>query len=155
MAAKKKSKGAGRKTARERVEHGARKPSGTRVWIWVAIAIVVLAVLVYLLLPKNKGYSQSDLDEFAKCLTEKGAVMYGAFWCPHCARTKKRFGSSFKYIKYVECDPRGENEKSELCLSKGIDKYDTWEFADGSRLVSEPTFEQLSEKTGCPLPRRK
>ena len=96
--------------------------------------------------------SQGKIDEFAKCITDKGAVMYGAFWCPHCANTKKMFGSSIQYIKYVECDPRGDNEQAELCIEKDIRAYDTWEFADGSRLISEPTFEQLSEKTGCVLP---
>ncbi len=75
--------------------------------------------------------------------------MYGTFWCPHCAKTKKLFGSSFNYVNYVECDPRGDNEQSILCISKNIDKYDTWEFADKTRIISEPTFEQLSQKTGC------
>ena len=62
------------------------------------------------------------------------------------------FGSSFRYVTYVECDPRGDNEQSALCISKQIDKYDTWEFADGSRFVSEPTFAILAEKSGCPAP---
>ncbi len=95
---------------------------------------------------------REDVDSFAQCLTEKGAVMYGAFWCPHCAQTKKNFGSSFRYIDYVECDPRGDNEQAELCIAKKIDAYDTWEFADGSRVVGEPSFEELSAGTGCPLP---
>ncbi len=78
--------------------------------------------------------------------------MYGAFWCPHCARTKKNFGNSFQHINYVECDPRGENEQSELCIEKEIENYDTWEFTDGSRVVGEPSFEVLGEKTGCEVP---
>ena len=43
------------------------------------------------------------LDDFAKCLTQKSVVMYGAYWCPHCQAQKKLFGSSFKYVNYVEC----------------------------------------------------
>ena len=85
-------------------------------------------------------------------MPEKGATMYGTFWCPHCAKVKKSFGSSFKYINYVECDPRGDNEQSQLCLDKGIENYATFEFTDGSRLVGEPTFDELSGKTGCPVP---
>ena len=130
------------------------KKSHKGIWI-IGLIIVIVVVLFFLLTKKSSGASQSEIDTFTKCITEKGAVMYGAFWCPHCARTKKMFGSSFKYVKYVECDPRGDNEQSELCISKGIDKYDTWEFADGSRLVSEPTFAQLGENTGCPVPRAK
>ena len=97
-------------------------------------------------------YSRENVDNFAKCLTEKGAVMYGTFWCPHCANVKKEFGESFRYIEYVECDPRGDNEQSELCIKKGIEAYATFEFTDGSRLVGEPSFEELSSKTGCEVP---
>lgn len=118
------------------------------------IVLLSTALLVLLLTLSGCGakYPQEELDKFAKCITESGAVMYGAFWCPHCARTKKSFGSAFNHIKYVECDPRGDNEQSELCIEEGIDKYDTWRFADGSELVSEPEFSALSEKTGCPMP---
>ena len=120
---------------------------------FIILGIVVVAIIVILFfLPKGKNsYSQAQIDTFAKCLTDKGTTMYGAFWCPHCAKTKARFGSSFRYINYVECDPRGENEQSMLCIQKNIDKYDTWEFANGERLVAEPTFEAMAEKSGCPL----
>lgn len=67
-------------------------------------------------LPKNNNY-----DEFAKCLTEKGAVMYGAEWCTHCKEQKAAFGDSFKYIKYIECP-----ENILLCTDKGINGYPTW-----------------------------
>ncbi len=122
--------------------------------LWVIIGVLALVLLgFWLLRGKGRGgIAQEDIDTFAKCLTEKGAVMYGAFWCPHCANTKKRFGSSFRYIVYVECDPRGENEQSELCLQKNIEAYDTWEFVDGSRLVGEPSFEAMGAKTGCKVP---
>ena len=121
----------------------------------IAVSLIVLAALLFFLVAgKSSPYNQSEVDEFAKCLTEKGAVMYGAFWCPHCANTKKRFGSSFRYIKYVECDPRGENQQAQLCISKNIEAYDTWEFSDGSRVIGEPSFEELSAGTGCAVPVR-
>ncbi len=120
------------------------------------IGLIIIAMLV-LSACSSSGWNISDSQkaDLAKCLTEKGVVMYGAFWCPHCARTKARFGAAFKEIKYVECDPKGENEQSLLCIDKNIDKYDTWEFADGSRLISEPTYIQLAEKAGCPVPEAK
>ena len=90
--------------------------------------------------------------EFAKCITEKGAVEYGAFWCQHCAKVKAQFGDAFQYVNYVECDAKGPNPQPELCIEKGIEAYATFIFADGSRLVGEPTMEELSQKTGCPLP---
>ncbi len=123
--------------------------------MWGGIAIVVIVVLILLIVlftSSGPDYTQESVDAFAKCITDSGATMYGAFWCPHCAKTKKMFGNSFQYIDYVECDPRGDNQQAELCLEKDILDYDTWEFADGSRIVSEPTFEELSQKTGCAMP---
>lgn len=100
----------------------------------------------------TQKYPQEKVDEFSKCLTEKGVSMYGTFWCPHCAKVKKSFGPSFQYINYIECDPRGDNEQSEFCIEKKIENYATFEFSDGSRIEGEPTFEELAEKSGCQAP---
>ena len=75
-----------------------------------------LASTTECVLPTNKNF-----DEFAKCLTQKGAVMYGAVWCPHCIEQKAAFGDSFKYINYVECP-----DNTQLCIDKGISGYPTW-----------------------------
>ncbi|MBI5398827.1 hypothetical protein HZB03_05160 [Candidatus Woesearchaeota archaeon] len=124
-----------------------------RFTIWFTITfILVLSIVV-------AGCSSSpkvNYDAFAKCITEKGATMYGAFWCPHCTRVKKNFGSSFKYVDYVECDPRGDNSEPERCRQVGIDKYATF-IINGNPdkstwLVGEPSMESLSQATGCPLP---
>lgn len=121
--------------------------------------LLVLAIVVILVIIGSSGvsYAQEDVDTFAKCITEKGAVMYGAFWCPHCAKVKKNFGESFRYVEYVECDPRGDNEQSLLCIEKGIEAYATFEFNDdpSTRLVGEPTFEELAAATGCVAPEAK
>ena len=63
----------------------------------------------------------ADKDAFAKCLTAKGFVMYGAVWCSHCTAQKALFGDSFKNIKYVECP-----DNINLCLTKGVQGYPTW-----------------------------
>lgn len=63
----------------------------------------------------------SDKDAFAKCLTEKGWVMYGAAWCSHCVAQKALFGTSFQFIKYVECP-----DNIQLCTDKGVNGYPTW-----------------------------
>ncbi len=79
--------------------------------------------------------------------------MYGAYWCPVCNNQKSKFGSlGAAKLNYIECDARGENGNPDLCLRKGIARYPTWEFTDGTRLVGELDFEQLAEKTGCKLP---
>lgn len=91
-------------------------------------------------------------DVFARCLKEKGAVFYGAFWCPHCQNQKMMFGKSAKLLPYVECStPDGKNQ-FQVCKDKQIEGYPTWEFADGSRETGEVALERLSEKTKCQLP---
>ncbi len=132
----------------------AKRKSKVGIWVFASIFVILVLVLFFSFTGKAK-YDQTQVVEFAKCLTSSGTVMYGAYWCPHCADTKKMFGSAFKYVKYVECDPNGENEQSVLCIQKEIDKYDTWVFSDGSRFVSEPTFEDLAKGSGCIAPEAK
>ncbi|MFA6131669.1 MAG: thioredoxin domain-containing protein [Patescibacteria group bacterium] len=93
----------------------------------------------------------TDMDAFAKCLTEKGAALYGASWCPHCQKQKKAFGESVQYINYIECAADNESGQAEVCATAGIKGYPTWQFVDGSEILGEATFKQLSEKTLCPL----
>ena len=87
-------------------------------------------------------------DDFAECLTDKGAVMYGSDLCSHCQDQKKMFGDSFEYINFVNCDFH-EDE----CLEALAYKFPTWKLNDefmGDLGVK--TFDELSEATGCELP---
>lgn len=88
------------------------------------------------------------MDAFAKCLAEKGAVMYGAYWCPHCQQEKKAFGESFKLVNYVEC-----TEETQRCLDEKIEGYPTWTFPDGRRFAGEQGIEKLSKESGCAIPK--
>jgi uncharacterized membrane protein len=83
----------------------------------------------------------------AMYMAEHGAVMYGSFKCPHCTQQKQMFGDAFKYIKYVECNPKGENANPSLCLAKGIMNYPTWEI-DGRFYEGAMPLEQLSAISG-------
>ena len=118
--------------------------------------LALIALLLVIAGCSSVRYTQESVEALAKCITANGGVEYGTFWCPKCAQVKKNFGSSFQYIKYVECDARGESEQSELCLQKGIDKYATFIFNDDPNkdnwLVGVPTFEELAAKSGCPMP---
>lgn len=108
----------------------------------IAIGIVAWSISGYFV---KSGNDSSDLDEFAKCLTEKGATMYGAEWCGHCKDQKGMFGSSFKHVNYVECP-----EKPDLCLQAGIEGYPTW-IINGVSYTGVQSFERLSSVTGCSL----
>jgi hypothetical protein len=87
-----------------------------------------------------------DMDKFANCLNENGAIMYGAYWCSHCNEQKAMFGNSTKKLNYVEC-----TEDEQKCSAAGIQGYPTWKFADGSSLPGKQEFLTLAKKTGCPL----
>ncbi|MFH1133745.1 MAG: hypothetical protein V1735_04590 [Nanoarchaeota archaeon] len=111
----------------------------------IAFLVVAGGVMALSLVLQPEEPEPVSLDDFAKCLTEKGAKMYGAYWCGHCQNQKTAFGESWQYVTYIECG-RGENP---ACDDAGIEGYPTWIFADGSRQSGELTFPQLAAKTGC------
>lgn len=93
-----------------------------------------------------------NLDAFAQCLADKNVTMYGSFLCPHCDDQKKLFGSSFRYVTYVECSVRGSRQIAFVCNMAQIQHTPTWVFANGDRLVGVQSLESLSTRTGCKLP---
>lgn len=121
---------------------------GVMIFWLVIIALIVAAVGSSFFVSAQPG----RLDQFAQCLKDEGAVFYGAFWCPHCQATKGLFGRSAKLLPYVECSTPDGQGQIQACTDKGVTSYPTWHFADGSVLTGERTLQELSEKTGCPLP---
>jgi hypothetical protein len=97
---------------------------------------------------------KAKLDAFARCLTDKKAVMYGAFYCEHCKEQKDLFGDSAQYLPYVECVEKGTRKETEQCKALGIRRTPTWIFEQsGDRVDGKVlSLEELSQKSGCPLP---
>lgn len=92
----------------------------------------------------------SDYTNFANCLTETGAKMYGASWCSYCNDQKDMFGESWIDINYIECSlPDGG--QTQICQQESITGYPTWEFGDGSRRPGKLSFEELSTYSNCDL----
>lgn len=86
---------------------------------------------------------EGDYDSFAKCLTEKGATMYGTEWCSHCKSQKELFGNSFQYINYIDCDlKKGECDEAE------IEGYPTW-VIDGEKYPGENQIFELAGLAKC------
>ena len=110
------------------------------------MAVVILGGLIFLSKPSSGQY-----DEFSQCLTNNGAKMYGAYWCPHCNSQKSMFGNSFDKIDYIECSLPGGNGQNQVCNNAGIQSYPTWEFNNGQRQTGVLSLQQLSQLTGCPL----
>jgi len=94
--------------------------------------------------------AQDPVDRFAQCLTDKGTVMYGLYWCPHCEEQKKTFGSSFRKIHYIECGTPDHKEQPQ-CTQDHVNNFPTWQFANGDRNEGEMAFVDLATKTGCSL----
>ena len=64
----------------------------------------------------------------AEHLTANGAVMYSAYWCPHCHDQKQAFGKeAAKKLTVIECAADGQNSQRSLCESKKIEGFPTWE----------------------------
>lgn len=112
----------------------------------IAIVILVAAGIYFL---GKVGSSGGAYDEFAQCLSDNGAKMYGAYWCPHCQEQKKMFGRSWDKVNYIECSLPNAAGQNKVCNDAGIEGYPTWEFADGSRLSGVLGFEDLGNKTEC------
>lgn len=114
--------------------------------ILVAAAGLLVAVMVY--------RHRHRYDSFAKCLSDRHLVMYGAYWCPHCAEQKDKFGASFKYAPYVECGiPGNPRAEQQVCKDAGVKRFPTWQFPPvGERQEGSLSLEDLSDRSGCPLP---
>ena len=114
------------------------KSKKTKYYILAGVAaVLILSAAAYSAYSINKP---GPYDSFAKCLAEKGSVMYGAMdWCKYTQAQKAMFGKSFKYINY--------HEFNEL---PGIKKTPTW-VINGEWYENVQPFDKLSALTGCKI----
>lgn len=106
--------------------------------IYFLIFLVIIAGISYYFYWSSQQPGQ--FDDFAKCLTEKGAVMYGAIeWCKYTKEQVAMFGNSFKYINY--------KDYKEI---EGIKLTPTW-VVNNERYERVQSFEKLSALTGCTI----
>ena len=114
------------------------------------ILIVALFVGAFL---GGRYYKSHKYDSFAKCLASKNAKMYGLYWCPHCADQKREFGSSFRYVTYIECASADDpHQLTPACKAAGLKLFPSWQFGSDPPREGVLSLEALSEKTGCRLP---
>ena len=124
------------------------------------VLIVIVGAILYAVSGKTASPTGStgtsvtasgDHLELAQCLKDKGAVFYGAFWCPHCKAQKAEFGDAVPALPYIECSNPDGNSQTAICQQKNIQSYPTWVFSDGSRLTGAQSLETLATKAGCPF----
>ncbi len=102
--------------------------------------------------PPVETQSSSAAITLAKHLQSKGVVMYSAYWCPHCHEQKEIFGqAAVKNLVIIECAIDGRNNQRDLCESKGITGYPSWEIKGEieSGIQSLEQLADLSEYQGA------
>lgn len=121
--------------------------------VLITLGIIGLILIPIFIYGKTAGEKTSpeNINQFAKCLSDKGAKFYGTFWCSHCVTQKKMFGQSFEKISYIECSTTDGKNQMKECEEAAINGYPTWKFADDSRIEGEVSLEALAQKTGCEL----
>ncbi|MFM2080091.1 MAG: hypothetical protein RLZZ219_773 [Cyanobacteriota bacterium] len=98
----------------------------------------------------GEATSPSTPDQLAlvEHLRRRGAVVYGAWWCPHCSHQKQLFGrEAGERLPYVECDKDDPGRKR--CSASGIRAYPTWDL-NGQRREGVLTLEELRIWSGFP-----
>jgi hypothetical protein len=110
------------------------------------ITIPAIAAIVFLLIIFT---ARQDKAALATCLVEKGFVMGGTSWCPHCASQKALFEGAFEEIilpqgGYKDCDV-----EREWCLEKGIEGYPSWVTPEGNLLQGVQKLATLERVSGC------
>ena len=112
----------------------AQKKSKWKIYIGV-IGVLIVAIAAYSVYSATKP---GPYDNFAKCLTEKGVVVYGAIdWCKFTQAQKGMFGNSWKYLNYQD-----------FTKLPGIKKTPTW-VIDGKWYENVQSFDKLAGLTGC------
>jgi len=116
------------------------KPKSHKKIIFISIISVIFVLIVGGI---GWGYlntlKPAALDGFAQCLTDKGAIMYGATSCQYSHAQQGMFGNSKKYL-----DIRNFNEDPNVRTTP------TW-LINGEYYPNVQTFDRLASLTGCGL----
>ena len=97
-----------------------------------------------------KSTSGAAEVELATHLTQQGAKMYSAYWCPHCYEQKQLFGKqAWEGVTNIECAADSKkNPQPELCAKAGIKGFPTWEINGKLLDGGVKKLAKLAELTG-------
>jgi|TARA_Y100000310_G_scaffold63439_2_gene58866 ETRAMP family membrane protein len=110
------------------------------------IIIVSIVSVIFILIVGSVGFSYYNykkpfiLDEFAQCLKDKGAVMFGSSTCQYTTGQHGMFGPSKKFL-----DSRDFTE------DKNIKITPTW-LINGLYYENAQSLQTLADLTDCELP---
>jgi hypothetical protein len=121
-------------------QHEQTRNKRKRKFIFIGLGVLLVLVFGSGVWAYSHFLTPGPYDHFAKCLTGKGAVMYGAIeWCKYTQGQANMFGKSFKYVNY----------KDEVEL-EGIRTRPTW-VINGKWYEKVQSFESLAAATGCTI----
>lgn len=113
------------------------------------LLIVLGAILLAAFLYSQSGAAHATYEgprateEFAECISDSGAILYGTSWCSHCQNQKALFGSTIEKINFIDC-----GASREACSEAGITAYPTWVIG-GEKYLGTQSLEKLAQLTGC------
>ena len=118
----------------------------------MAFRLVALTALAMLGTGSAAARAELDLAGLASCISDSGAIFYGAHWCPVCREQKEHFDGYSYLLPYVECydGPKDDGINAE-CTKADIKSFPTWVLPNGSVETGAQTPEALAVATGCPL----
>ena len=126
--------------------------------IFVGLMFVLLCLLSSQALGDTSGkekISRDQLVKFARCLTERGWVMYSSFTCSACRAQIELFGRAADQLKIIECNPHAPDMQVQRCLEKKIRYTPTWLMekngSEVERFKGYKKLEDLASLTGCDL----
>lgn len=115
--------------------------------------IIIFGIISTLVIATIVGMvaSRKDYEAFAACLADKGYVMAGTEWCPHCQSQKAMFKGAFEDSivpagAYKDCDLQRV-----YCEENNVQGYPTWITPDGHQVAGVQRLSTLSDMSGCPL----
>lgn len=131
-------------------QEGSKNPFTPTRLIIGAVVVIVAALIVY---QAVKGATVDPAKKaLAECMTQKGIVMYGADWCPHCQATEANFGPAFKYVDYVACEHNVGDPLAPVCAEHNVSGFPTWikpGGKPGDRAVGMTDLGALAEWSNC------
>ncbi len=126
----------------------ARAVREMRGWIITAVIIFSLPFILFNISGNNQNH-----DVLAQCLTTHDVTLYCSSHSPLCAKTRAMFGSSFQFIKEVECYSGKNGSLSEQCQLKKISTTPAWIIArngtEVKRFEGFLTINELSQFADC------
>lgn len=129
-----------------------------RSFVFLAIAVAAFIVIIFgrRLITENtfewpgtassaveEGELALNADALAQCLSTRGAMVFGAAWCPACRHQDELFGSAASFLQHVDCD-----ENPTACADAGVRSIPAWEIG-GQLMTGVQSLDRLADLADC------